>query len=424
MNPGSPRPFQPPARDQSSTRNAAADVIRGQINSIYTGNSSDAAPHTTPAPVNTTPQEPALQPQPQPQPQAATPVVKPLSQTEPQGHRLNTAPPTDTTAATTSQPTQLANSTPQATPDQWQQYHSAWQKYYQMYYERYYANHLNAQQSPVQQPQATTTPKTADTLSPQQQAIRDLRSKIRSTVNDSAKKVRNSRHFIPALAGTMVMLAFVFLQYNRIILGTVAAYTSPGNIEPQNIIVDPSIDTKVSAEPKIIIPKINVDAPVVYGAAPDVQSQRKAMENGVAHFAVSGASALPGQAGNVVLAGHSSNDAFAAGGYKFIFAQNEKLQKDDVIYLNYEGKRYTYKITGSEVVKPNEVTKIQTGTQKPMLTLVSCVPVGTADKRLLVYADQISPDPNTASAAAENNATGQIPGNPSPTVLERIFGAR
>lgn len=421
MNPGSPRPFQPPARDQSSTRNAAADVIRGQINSIYTGNSSDAAPHTTPAPASTTPQEPALQPQ--PQPQAATPVAKPAPQTEPQGHRLNTTPPTDTTTATTSQPTQLANSTPQATPDQWQQYHSAWQKYYQMYYERYYANHLNAQQSPSQRPQ-TSTPEAADTLSPQQQAIRDLRSKIRNTVNDSAKKVRNSRHFIPALAGTMVMLAFVFLQYNRVILGTVAAYTSPGNIEPQNIIVDPSIDTKVSAEPKIIIPKINVDAPVVYGAAPDVQSQRKAMEKGVAHFAVSGASALPGQAGNVVLAGHSSNDAFAAGGYKFIFAQNEKLQKDDVIYLNYGGKRYTYKITGSEVVKPNEVTKIQTGTQKPMLTLVSCVPVGTADKRLLVYADQISPDPNTASAAAENNATGQIPGNPSPTVLERIFGAR
>lgn len=421
MNPGSPRPFQPPARDQSSTRNAAADVIRGQINSIYTGNSSDAAPHTTPAPASTTPQEPALQPQ--PQPQAATPVAKPAPQTEPQGHRLNTTPPTDTTTATTSQPTQLANSTPQATPDQWQQYHSAWQKYYQMYYERYYANHLNAQQSPSQRPQ-TSTPEAADTLSPQQQAIRDLRSKIRNTVNDSAKKVRNSRHFIPALAGTMVMLAFVFLQYNRVILGTVAAYTSPGNIEPQNIIVDPSIDTKVSAEPKIIIPKINVDAPVVYGAAPDVQSQRKAMEKGVAHFAVSGASALPGQAGNVVLAGHSSNDAFAAGGYKFIFAQNEKLQKDDVIYLNYEGKRYTYKITGSEVVKPNEVTKIQTGTQKPMLTLVSCVPVGTADKRLLVYADQISPDPNTASAAAENTATGQIPGNPSPTVLERIFGAR
>ncbi len=421
MNPGSPRPFQPPARDQSSTRNAAADVIRGQINSIYTGNSSEATPHTTPAPANTTPQGPTLQPQ--PQSQAATPVVKPVSQTEPQGHRLNTTPPTDTTVATTSQPTQLANSTPRATPDQWQQYHSAWQKYYQMYYERYYANHLNTQQSPSQRPQ-TSTPEAADTLSPQQQAIRDLRSKIRNTVNNSAKKVRNSRHFIPALAGTMVMLAFVFLQYNRVILGTVAAYTSPGNIEPQNIIVDPSIDTKVSAEPKIIIPKINVDAPVVYGAAPDVQSQRKAMEKGVAHFAVSGASALPGQAGNVVLAGHSSNDAFAAGGYKFIFAQNEKLQKDDVIYLNYEGKRYTYKITGSEVVKPNEVTKIQTGTQKPMLTLVSCVPVGTADKRLLVYADQISPDPNTASAAAENNATGQIPGNPSPTVLERIFGAR
>lgn len=419
MNPRDPRQLQPAPRPQTAQQSAAANVIRGQLHSIYSGNSSQDTPHTTPV---ATPQQ---------QPQQPTPVQPTAQQTTQQstlGHNLHTTPPTQTTQSTptTSESTSRG---PQATEDQWKQYHSAWQQYYQMYYERYYANHLSAQQALLsQQPDKSTPqgtePSADSTLSPQQQAIRDLRAKIRNKVTESTKKVRHSRHFMPAIAGSLVMLAFVVLQYNRVILGTVAAYTSPGNIEPQNIIVDPTINTSVGPEPKIIIPKINVDAPVVYGAAPDVNSQRVAMEKGVAHFAVAGASALPGQAGNTVLAGHSSNDAFAAGGYKFIFAQNEKLQKDDVIYVNYEGTRYTYKVTSLEVVQPNEVAKIQTGNKKPMITLVSCVPVGTADKRLLVFAEQISPNPNAAKPADNTTSTGNIPGTPSPTVLERVFGGR
>ena len=76
----------------------------------------------------------------------------------------------------------------------------------------------------------------------------------------------------------------MFLQYNRIIFGAVAAYTTPGAINPQNIIVDASTDVTVSSESRIIIPKINVDAPVVYGAASDTKSQSEAMRRGVAHF--------------------------------------------------------------------------------------------------------------------------------------------
>ena len=75
---------------------------------------------------------------------------------------------------------------------------------------------------------------------------------------------------------------------------------------------------------------------------------------------------------------------------------------------------------------PTEVSKVQLQTDKPMLTLVSCVPVGTADKRLLVFAEQISPNPNTATAAEETSTattSNNMPGNPSPTLLERLFGA-
>lgn len=444
MNPSTPSPR--PLPDQSrqlvsqparqSTQDAAANVIREQINSIYSGGSAENTPHTTPVaqPVAVTPQPttvaPATQPgQPRPTPvasQATTPHTEQATGT----HGLRTAPPAAATIARPQTDTmQPARQQPQATPADWQQYHSAWQKYYQLYYERYYAHHLQSQAAAQPTEQATASAETLDldAESPEKAAMRELRTKIRNKVRASATTVKKSRHFVPILAGVTVFLVFMFLQYNRVLFGMVAAYTSPGNIDPQNIIVDPGTNVAVGPEPRLIIPKINVDAPVVYGAAPDVKSQNRAMEQGVAHFAVAGANAVPGQIGNTVLAAHSSNDAFAAGDYKFVFAQNEKLHKGDLIYTHYNGKRYTYSITSTEVVMPHEVNKVQLTTDKPMLTLVSCVPIGTAEKRLLIFAEQINPDPKGAEAPKQSSQPApqstDIPGNPSPTLLERLFGA-
>ena len=438
------QPFTPPPRTTLSTpQTAAAEVIRGQINSIYDGKSNENTPHTTPTPViaNTQPQ-PTQYPQPETQSQHSRFSTQPSRTSMPQHpHNLRTTPP-DTAPKDQIIPDSLKQQAsarqPQATPEQWKQYHSAWQKYYQMYYERYYVNHLTSKQqemqtfikskalqNPIQQ---ETIPNSSndDSVS-QSDAVKELRSEIRQKVRESAQKVQKSRHFIPAIAGVLVVFAFLFLQYNRVIFGAVAAYTTPGNIEPQNIIVDPTVNIEVSPEPRMIIPKINIDAPVVYGVGADHASQMKAMESGIAHFAVAGANAVPGQVGNAVFAAHSSNDAFARGDYKFVFAQNEKLAKDDVIYMNYESKRYTYKVTSMEVVMPNEVGKIQLQTDKPMLTLISCVPLGTAEKRLLVFAEQISPDPSGASnstdATSASSDNVSIPGQPSPTLLERLFGA-
>jgi sortase A len=244
--------------------------------------------------------------------------------------------------------------------------------------------------------------------------------------------VRKSRHFIPIAAAFGVVIIFAFLQYNRILISNVQAYVSPGAIDPQNIVVDPTADVKVGPEPRLIIPKINVDVPVVYGVPVtgnkqrDNDAQMKAMEKGVVHFAPLGANSVPGQVGNTVVAGHSSNDLFDPGDYKFIFAQNEKLTNGDTIYMNYQGKRYTYTIIKKEVVLPSNVQSLTAPTDKPLLTLISCVPLGTADKRLLIFAEQVSPDPAGATAASGETSTGGqagIPGN-SPTFVERLFGQR
>jgi sortase A len=222
------------------------------------------------------------------------------------------------------------------------------------------------------------------------------------------------------------VLIFVFLQYNRVFIATVNAYVSPGTISPQNIVINPTGDVIVSADPRLIIPKINVDVPVVYDVGNDYDSQMAAMSNGIAHFAIPGASSHPGQTGNTVLSGHSSNDLFDGGDYKFIFAQLEKMTVGDTVYANYQGKRYTYVVTKTEIVKPTEVSKLVYATTKPVLTLITCTPLGTSRDRLLVSAEQVSPDPAAAATAPVDDSTitdASIPGN-SPTFIERLFGAR
>jgi len=123
--------------------------------------------------------------------------------------------------------------------------------------------------------------------------------------------------------------------------------------------------------------------------------------------------------------GHSSNDVFDNGVYKFVFVQLDKMEKGDTFYLHYNGTRYTYSVTEKKVIDPTQVSQLVLGGDKPMATLVTCTPPGTALKRLVVIAEQISPDPTKAtqhSASSGSTQPGNIAGN-SPTLLERLFGA-
>ena len=368
MNPRDPQNNQKNTQRDITvpTRDAAANVVRGQLDAIY----------GTPA------------------------IDEPSKDSAP---RVASTP-------TAESPQQSANS--------WEHYHSAWQEYYQKYYEQYYAGHVTKILSETQkeQPSATTQPAS------DKQAVDTLRNKIQDTVQQNAKKARKSRHFIPISAAIVVMFVFAFLQYNSVLIGTVQAYVSPGAIDPQNIVVDPTATAQVGPESKLIIPKINVDVPVVYGVGNDHSSQMAAMSKGVAHFAIPGANSVPGQIGNTAISGHSSNDLFEAGDYKFVFAQLEKLQTGDTIYANYEGIRYTYTINKKEIVAPTEVSKLTYPTDKPILTLITCWPLGTANKRLLVTAEQVTPDPaKAAPAAAVGSGDANMPGN-SATALEKLFG--
>lgn len=318
----------------------------------------------------------------------------------------------------------------------WKDYHTAWQNYYQKYYEGFYTHHYKKARAALEE-QAKNQQKKAgyfsesNTLKPDEEpiskedAIFDIRQGLIKKIATSSNKIRKSRHFIPILSGLIVVLIFLFLQFNQLIIANVMAYVSPGNIDPQNVIIDPNADLTVPPGNKLIIPKINVDVPILFDVGNDTESQLAAMTKGVAQFAIPGASSHPGEVGNTVIAGHSSNDLFDSGDYKFIFAQLDKLSPGDTVYINYNTKRYTYTVTKKTVVNPNDVQALVYPTTKPILTLVTCVPLGTALNRLLVTAEQVSPNPgDSAKAPAENRPqTTSMPGT-SPSFLERLFSGK
>lgn len=303
----------------------------------------------------------------------------------------------------------------------WREYHSAWQTYYQEYYRRYY-NHLNSKKD------VESAHKPATVTGDDSDRVEQLRQDVVTQVKRQAKKIKHSHHFWPLITAVIVGAAFLFLQFNSIVFAQVESYVSPGALEGKTLVInDPTGSTAVSPEPKIIIPKINVNIPVDFDITTvkeeDVQN---ALQGGAVHYKLPGASALPGQFGNTVILGHSSNDVFAQGQYKFAFVLADQLVAGDTFYVNYGGTRYTYKVTDKKVIKPDQLDALRIGSDKPMLTLVTCTPAGTSINRLLVFAEQINPDPAAATKPAPEddtaNAQQDIPGN-APTLLEQIWNA-
>ena len=256
----------------------------------------------------------------------------------------------------------------------------------------------------------------------------DIKSRLRRTIRkkatENAKKSRRRRHWIPVLAGVSVVLLILFLQYNRLIFAPIMAYVSPGNAPASQIeAIDPTITQTVSAEPRLIIPKLNIDVPIHFGIS--LNEVMSAMNNGVAHYRIAGASAYPGEIGNLVITGHSAGDVYSSNPYKYIFSGLERLDDGDLIYVNYNSVRYTYRVIKKEVVEPSNVAALVVDTDKPLLTLVTCTPLGTSRYRLLVTAEQISPSYDGAEEAdkmptVDQNTTEVLPSN-EPSFFEGIW---
>lgn len=96
---------------------------------------------------------------------------------------------------------------------------------------------------------------------------------------------------------------------------------------------------------------------------------------------------LPGQYGNVAIFGHSTlPQLYNQKDYKTVFTYLPKLDIGDTINIDMDGKQFTYEVVDMFIVKPSEVSVLDQQFNESFLTLVTCVPPGTYNERLIVKA--------------------------------------
>lgn len=161
----------------------------------------------------------------------------------------------------------------------------------------------------------------------------------------------------------------------------------------------------------LYIAKLGIKAPVIWEV--EESEALKALENGVVHLAGTG---LPGTDGNVFITGHSSYYWWSKGKYKTIFALLPNIETKDQIYLTFQNKLYTYEVVEKIVVWPKD-TWVMDKLSYPALTLMTCVPVGTNLKRLIVRAKQISPSLEQEKPKPQPESKLR----PTPNLLPPIF---
>ncbi|MBU1102223.1 sortase [Patescibacteria group bacterium] len=134
----------------------------------------------------------------------------------------------------------------------------------------------------------------------------------------------------------------------------------------------------------IAISKINIKAPLVFSTGTSQKELNDALNQGVIIYP---GSALPGQDGEVFLSGHSSIFPWVKTQYGQVFTLLDKLEPGDIISLVYDHFQYDYRVIGKKILLPKEVNI--SNTKEPILTLMTCWPIGTALKRLVVRAELI-----------------------------------
>lgn len=147
----------------------------------------------------------------------------------------------------------------------------------------------------------------------------------------------------------------------------------------------PKIDEKINEKGYYIqIPKIRAQAPIVTNVDPfDEKEYQSKLTSGVAHAK---GTSLPNGEGSSFLFAHSSDVPWRISRYNTVFLRLSELKIGDDIYVFKDGKKIAYKVFAKKEVWPNEVKYLE-NKGKNQLILQTCVPIGTAFKRLLVFAE-------------------------------------
>jgi LPXTG-site transpeptidase (sortase) family protein len=168
--------------------------------------------------------------------------------------------------------------------------------------------------------------------------------------------------------------------------------TYEGKLKNQKEVVVEQPTQIVSDEFSIMVPKIGIwSKKIVAGVSPyNEKEYLKVLEQDL--VAQSDTSFLPGSGNGktIYLFAHSTQQSLDMVRKNSVFYLLGELNNDDVIYINYKGRLYTYKVYMKKVVSAKEINYLNYAeNDKEVLILQTCWPLGTNWNRLLIFAQKI-----------------------------------
>lgn len=131
---------------------------------------------------------------------------------------------------------------------------------------------------------------------------------------------------------------------------------------------------------RIELPDIKIDQPLYEGVS------LPTLNKGPGHWP---GSAMPGQLGNVVIAGHRVS-------HNHPFRDIDKLKPGNQVVFTFQGGRYVYLVRETKIVYPDALWIVEQ-TPSKTATLFACHPKGSTKQRIVVFLDY-APDLSTPAA--------------------------
>lgn len=135
-------------------------------------------------------------------------------------------------------------------------------------------------------------------------------------------------------------------------------------------------------ENSIVIPAIDIEAPIVEAGGVTEEEYRSALDRGVLHFPDS---PYPGEEGLAVLLGHSAPEGWPKIKYDWVFTEINDLKEGDEIEICFNDRLYNYTVVddkeGKRIYDVGEDIPSLYEKEKEIV-LMSCWPPGERESRI------------------------------------------
>ena len=180
-----------------------------------------------------------------------------------------------------------------------------------------------------------------------------------------------------------------FNTYPSIDATTIDAYFYPNHSQNSSAtVVNTTIkDVKTTYTDKqntLEVPKISISVPIVFSSSTDKGLLTKDLDSGVVYYP---GSVYPGQAGHIIILGHSAPPGWPKIKHDWVFTDLDKLTAGDTILIDLNNKQYTYIVTQKKIIQRGaDVPQDNLSADSNVLTLISCWPPGKDYQRITVQA--------------------------------------